>query len=147
MGIRNDRGFSENVSHDQIRALPADTRQRKELLESSRNFSSVLIPEHPHTGGDVSGLAFSESAGTDDLFNILGLAGCQGIDIRILFIELLHNDVHTGVRALRGKTDADEQLPGLIILERAVGIRVFIFQSLDHGECKILFIHKGTCPF
>ena len=92
MGIRNDRGFSENVSHDQIRALPADTRERKELLESPGDFSSVLIPEHPHAGGNISGLALPESAGTDDLLNILGLAGCQGIDIRILFIELLHND-------------------------------------------------------
>ena len=52
---------------------PATYGQRKELFESPGDFSSVLIPEHPHAGGNISGLALPESAGAHDLFDLLRL--------------------------------------------------------------------------
>ena len=86
VGIRDDRGFAENVAHDQIRALSPHAGKCQKLFKRLRHMIVVFFMQDPHTGTDITRLAAAETTGADDLLDLLRLRCRQCRDIREFFI-------------------------------------------------------------
>ena len=86
MGIRDYSRFSENIAHDQVRALSAHTGESQQLIEGFRDIVIVLFMKDLHAGRDVPRLTRSQPAGPHDLLNFLCLRFCECRDRRKLFI-------------------------------------------------------------
>ena len=50
MGIRDDRRFPEDVTHNKIRAFPADSRKGQKLPEGVRHLIVIFCVKNFHTG-------------------------------------------------------------------------------------------------
>ena len=59
--FRHNGRFSEDISHDEIGALPSHTRQVQKSVKIVRHPAAVLIPQYLHTGADIPGLPLSQS--------------------------------------------------------------------------------------
>ena len=86
MGIRDDCRFAEDIAHDQIGAFATDTRKCEKRIKIIRNFRVVYIAQHAHAATDIFGLAFAESAGTNDRFNFFHWGVSKRIYIRKFLI-------------------------------------------------------------
>ena len=81
MVIGHNGRFSKNVSHDEICAFTADSRQLQQGVKVLRHFPSVLLPQNLHTGIYVSGLTAPEAAGPDNLLNFIHVRFRQRLHI------------------------------------------------------------------
>ena len=141
MGVRDDGRFPEYVPHDQVGAFSAYAGQGQQLVEIVRHVSAVVVPQHLHAGADIPGLAVAQAAGMDDFLDVLHGRARQGVHIRELFIQLFHDHVHPGVRALCRQAHAHQELPRLIVLQSAVCLGVFFLQSLNDFQSPLFLCH------
>lgn len=132
--VRDDRGLAEDVAEDEIRTLSADAGEGEELLHGVRHLVMELFVEHAHAGGDIPRLAPSKAAGTDDGLDFLRRRCGEGGDRRVLLQKVNHHDIDSRIRALRGEAYADEQLPGIAVIECAVRLRIFVLQAGDDRQ-------------
>ena len=134
VGVCYDGRFAEHIAHDEVGAFAPHPGQSQKFLKGGGHLAVVLVPQHPHTGGDVPGLGVPQAAGLDDGFNVLRFRRSQGCHIRVFGKQVFHYDVHPGIGALRCQPDADQQLPCVVVIQRAARIRVFFFQPVDHFQ-------------
>ena len=144
MSIRHNSRLSEYISHDQIGALPSHSRQLQKRIKIIRYFSIVFVSQDLHACADVSGLALSQPAGSDNLLDIIDIRVSQCIYIRILLIKTLYYYIYPGVCTLSGQPDADQQLPCLIIVQRTACVRIFLLQSLNHFQSSLFLCHLSS---
>ena len=144
MRVRHNRRLAEHISHDEVRALAAHAGKLQKLVKVIRHMSAVLVAQHFHTCADIARFAPAESAGTHNAFHVVLLRRGKRLDRGVFRIQILHHHVHAGVGALGGQPHADKQLPRLIVIERAVGVRIFLFQSLNGGKRQLLFCHASS---
>ena len=126
MGIRHNGRFSEDISHDEIGALPSHTRQVQKSVKIVRHPAAVFIPQYLHTGADIPGLTLSQSTRPYNFLDLIHRSLRHRIDIRVFFIEILYHHIDPGVCALRRQPYTNKQLPRLVIVKRTVRIRVLI---------------------
>ena len=141
VSIRNNGGLAENVTHDQIRALSAHTWERQQLIEGFRDIVIVLFMKDLHAGGDVARFAGSQSAGSHDLLDFLCLRLCECRDRRKLFIKERSDLIYPRIRTLCCQPHAHQKLPRLIVVQRALCLGIFLFQSLDDLKGQLFFVH------
>ena len=127
MCIRNDRRFAKNISHDQVGTFSSDTGKLEKCIEILRNLVMILLVEDTHARADVTGFTFSQAAGADNCFNILRFGSCQCGNIRIFCVEILDNNIDAGIGTLCCQTDAYQKLPGIVVIQSAVCVRIFFF--------------------
>ena len=108
VGVGNDGGLAEHVPHNEVCALAPYAGQGKQFVKGVGHPAVVLVPQHPHTGRDIPRLGMSQSAGLDDGFNVLRLGGSQRRHAGVFCKQLLHHNVHPGIRALGGQPHADQ---------------------------------------
>ena len=142
VGVGHNGRFAEHIAHEEVGALAADAGQGQQFLKGGGHLTSVFVPQHPHTGRNIPRLGMSQAAGFDDGLNVLRFGGGKGGHIGVLRKQIFHHDVHPGVGALGGQTHADQQLPRMVVVQRAPGIRVFLFQPVDHLQRQRLFCGK-----
>ena len=145
VGVCDDGGLAEHITHDQVGALAAHAGQCQQLFKGGGHFAVVFIPQYPHTGRDIPGLAAAQPTGLDNGFNLLGLCRSQCCYIGIFCKQVLYHNVHPGIGALGRQPDADQQLPGVVIIQRAGCIRIFCFQPVDDLERQLLFGREIFC--
>lgn len=85
-------------------------------------------------------LGVPQPAGLYDGFDLLRLCGSQCGYIGVFGKQILHHNIHTGIGALGSQTYTDQQLPGVVVIQRTPGIRVFGFQAVDHFQRQHLFL-------
>ena len=142
VGVGDNGRFSEHIAHDQVGALAAHAGQRQQLLKGSRHLAVVLVPQHAHAGRDIPRLGVPQSAGLDDGLDVLRLGSGQCGYAGVAGKQVLHYDIHPGVRALGRQPHADQQLPCVIVVQCAAGIRIFFFEPVDHLQRQFLFGSK-----
>ena len=142
VGIGDDGRLAEHVPHDEVGALAADAGQGQQFFKGGGHLAVVFVPQYAHTGRDVPRLGVAQAAGLDDGLDVLRLGGGQGGHPRILGKELLHHHVDPRVGALGRQPDADQQLPGVGVVQGAGGVGIFCLQPLDHLEGQLLFGRK-----
>ncbi len=125
VGIRNNGGLVKYISHNQIGTLSANSRNASSLLKSSGTLPPYFF-QHLHAGTDIPCLTFSQSTRADNLLNLIHIRCCQRIHIRKFLIEILYYHIHSGIRTLGCQPHTDQQLPGIVIVQRAVRIRIFL---------------------
>ena len=67
MSIGNNRGFSENIPHDQLCAFSPDSWEGQYFLKGVRNISPIPVAQYFHAGGNIPGFTPAKAAGTHDL--------------------------------------------------------------------------------
>ena len=73
VGIRDNGGFPEHITHDQIGAFSANPRQSQQGIKIIRHTAAMPVAKYFHTGAVVPGLAVSQTAGLNDGINIHNL--------------------------------------------------------------------------
>ena len=141
VSIRNNGGLAENVTHDQIRALSAHTWERQQLIEGFRDIVIILFMKDLHAGGDVPCFAGPKPARPYDLLNFLCLRLCKCRDRRELFIKERGDLIYPRIRTLCCQPHAHQKLPRLIVVQRALCLGIFLFQSLDDLKGQLFFVH------
>ena len=106
MGVCNNGRFAKHITHDQIGAFSSHSGKLQQSIKILRHLTAVLIPQHLHTGADVSGLTLSQTAGPDDFLNFFHRCLRQGIHIRKLFIECRNHLIDPLIGALGRQTHA-----------------------------------------
>ena len=155
MRVCDNGRLSEDVSHDQVRALPSDARQGQQLLKCVRHVIPKFLMQHPHARGNIPRFARSKAAGPHDLLDLIRRGLRKGRHRRELFIELRRDLIHTRIRALSRKAHAHKKLPRLVVIQCALCLRIFLLQPPDHFQCQLLFLVKipvvrflsGLAPF
>ena len=142
VGVGNDGGLAEHIPHDEVCALAPYAGQSEQLLKGIGHTAVVLIPQHPHTSRDIPRLGVSQPAGLDDGFNVLRLGGSQRRYAWVFCKQLLHHNVHPGIRALGGQPHADQQLPCVVVVQGATSIRVFGLETPDDLQRQRFFCGK-----
>ena len=143
VGVGDDGGLAEHIPHDQVCALAPHAGQGKQFVKSVGHPAVVLVPQHPHTGRDIPRLGVPQPAGLDDGFNVLRFGGSQRGYAWVFGKQLLHHNVHPGIRALGGQPHTDQQLPRVVIVQRAPCIRVFSLETPDDLQRQRFFCGKG----
>ena len=138
MGVGHDGRLAEHVAHDEVRALAADAGQGQQFFKGGGHLAVVLVPQHPHTGGDVPRLGAAQAAGLYDGFNVLRFCGGKGGHAGVFCKQIFHHDVHPCIGALGRQPHTDQQLPGVVIIQCAPGVRVLLFQPVDDLQCQRL---------
>ena len=87
----------------------------------------ILFPEDLHAGADIARLALPESAGTDDLLDLVHIRFRQRFHIREFFIEILNDHIDSRIRALGRQAHAAQKFPSFVVIQRAVRIRILFF--------------------
>ena len=131
MGVRNNRRLAEDVAENQIGGFAADPRDFDELRHRARYLAVVVLKQILCGGVDVARLGIAETAGTDDFLDVLRLCVGKRLESGELAVEILRDDVDTGVRTLGGQPGGKQQLIILLILQGADGVRIFLFQQND----------------
>ena len=108
VGIGNDGRFAEDIAHNEVGALAADTGQGKKFFKGLRHVIVIFLVQDAHAGADVTGFAAAESAGTDDLFNLFRLRGSECSDVGEFFIEKGCDLVDAGVGTLGSQANAHQ---------------------------------------
>ena len=119
--------LAEYVTHDQVCAFSAHTGKLQKCVKVFRYLVVILFVENAHTGADIPGFAFSKAAGTYNGFDRFRLCSCQGCHIRVFCIEILNYYIDPGIGTLSCQTDTYKKLPGIIIIQCTVCIRLFLF--------------------
>ena len=139
VGVRYDGRLAEHIAHDKVRALPAHAGQRQQLFKGGGHLAVVPVTQHPHTGRDIPRLAAAQPARLDDGFDVLRFGSGQRRHIGVLCKQVLHDDVHPRVGALCSQPHADQQLPGVVVVQCAACVWVFLFQSVNDRARQRLF--------
>ena len=142
MGVGDDGRLAEHVPHDEVGAFAAYAGQGQQLFKGGGHLAVVFVPQDAHAGRDVPRLGAPQPAGLDDGFDLFRLGGGQGGHPGVLGKQILHHHVDPGVGALGRQADADQQLPGVGIVQGAGGVGVFCLQPLDHLEGQLLLGRK-----
>lgn len=127
VGVCDNGRLAEYITYDEIGAFSSDSGEGKERIKIIRDISAEIIPQHFHTGADVTRFAMTQAAGLYNGFNIGNICICKGLHRGVFFIEILYNDIYAGVGTLGSQAYADEQFPGLVIVQCASGIRILLF--------------------
>ena len=142
VGIGDDGGLAVDITENQIGTLASDAGEREELLHGIRHDVVILLVEYRHAGMDVAGFRFAKAAGADNRFNRFGRGFSKGSNGRKRLQKVNHDDVDSGIGALGGEPHADEKLPGILIIQRTLGGRIFIFEPFDDGKGELTFSHR-----
>ena len=142
--VGHDGRLSVNVAENEVGALSADAGERKKLLHVVRNNVMVLLMENLHACTDVACLGAAKSAGADNGFDFLRRSGSKRCDIRIFLQKIHHHHIDPRVGALRGKTHADKKLPGILIVQRTLCVRVFLFQPFYNLQRQCFFFFSSS---
>ena len=142
VGVGDDGGLAEHIAHDQVCALAPHAGQGKQFVKGVRHPAVVLVPQHPYTSRDVPRLGVSQPAGLDDGFNVLRFGGSQRRHTGVFCKQLFHHNVHPGIRALGGQPHADQQLPCVVVVQRAPCIWVFSLETPDDLQRQHFFCGK-----
>ena len=145
VGVGDDGRLAEHISHNQVGALAAHSRQRQQGVEIVGHLAVVFIPQNPHTGADVPGLAAAQAAGLDDGLDLFGGGLGQSLHTGIFGKQFLGDHIHPGVGALGRQPHPHQQLPGLFIVQSALRQRIHFFQPLDNGQRPLLLGHILSC--
>ena len=141
VSIRNYGRLSENIAHDQVRTLSAHTGESQQLIEGFRDIVIVLFMKDLHAGRDVPRFAGPKPAGPYDLLNFLCLCFCECRDGGKLLIKERGDLIYPRIRALGCQPHAHQKLPRLIVVQRALCLWIFLFQSLDDLKGQLFFVH------
>ena len=142
--VRDNRRFSENISHDQIGAFSSHTRKGEKLLKVIRNLVMIFFMQYLHTAGNIPRLAGTKPARTHNFLYVPDVRLRQRPDTGKFFIQLRGNHVHPFIRTLRSQTNTDKQLPGIPVIQCASRQRVFLLQTADDLKRQFFFIHKSS---
>ena len=118
--------LAEYVPHDQVCAFSAHTGKLQKCVKVFRHLVVILFVENAHTGADVPGFAFPRPQDVQWL-RLLPALLLPGLHIRVFCIEILNNYIDPGIGALSCQTDTYKKLPGIIIIQCTVCIRIFLF--------------------
>ena len=86
VSICNYGRFPENIAHDQVRALSANTGESKQLIEGFRDIVIVLLMQDLHACRDVPRFTGPQPAGPHDLLDFLCFFLSERRNRRKLFI-------------------------------------------------------------
>ena len=147
MGICHDGRLAEDIPHYQVGAFAANPRQGEQRIKIIGHTAVKFIPQHPHTGGNIPRLAVAQPAGLDNGFDLLRAGGGQLPDAGKPGKQLLHNNIHPCIGALGCQTHRHQQLPCVVIVQRAVTCRVFSFKPRNTDRCEFFLGHRVFLRF
>ena len=129
MRVADDRaGRPINIAQQQIRRLPAHTRQAQQFVHRSRDFPAVFVPQHPAGQHDIFRLVLVEPAGVDIALDLGHVCLRECVQRRIAREERRRDQIDPRVRTLRRQAHRDHQLVILPVMQRAERVRVFLLQ-------------------
>ena len=133
MGIRYNSRLSKHVSHDQIGTFSPYSRKFQQRIEIIRNLSTIFIPEHLHTGTDISCFALSQDRRVLRSRSISSTSAvCQCFYCRIFLIKTFHDYIYLlHLYTVAASLTLTTAVPCLIIIKRASCIRILFLQSLQ----------------
>ena len=131
VSVGDNGGLAKYVPHNQVGAFPAYPGKSQQGIKVLRDPATILIGDNFHAGYNVPGFAPPQAAGADYLLHGILPGGCQSGRGGIFGKQVLHHHIHPGVGALGGQAHLHQQLPGVVIVQGAVGQRVFFFQPPD----------------
>ena len=134
MRIGHNRRFAEHIPHNQVGAFAPHAGQGEQSVKVIRHLAAVLVPQLAHTGRNIPRLAAAQPAGAHNRLNVGRVGFGQGLHAGVFGEQVLHHNVHPFVGALGGQPHFHQQLPGLAVIQRAVGKRVFLFQPRNAGR-------------
>ena len=147
VGICHDGRLAEDIPHYQVGAFAANPRQGEQRIKIIGHTAVKFIPQHPHTGGNIPRLAVAQPAGLDNGFDLLRAGGGQLPDAGKPGKQLLHNNIPPCIGALGCQTHRHQQLPCVVIVQRAVTCRVFSFKPRNTDRCEFLLGHRVFLRF
>ena len=78
MGIRHNGRLSVHITENEIGCFSPYAGQRQQIFHIVRHYAAEILQQLCGHLLDTFGLHMIESAGTDDLFQILNISRCQG---------------------------------------------------------------------
>ena len=142
--IGDNRRLSEHIAHDQVGALSPNTGKRQKLVKIRRNLIMIGFVQNTHAFRNIPRLAVSEPAGPDDFLYLGGIGDGQISHRRKPPVKERRDLIHPFVPALRGKTDADQQLPRVLIGQGTVRVGISFLRPVDDGQRQFFFRHSLT---
>ncbi len=129
MGIHNHSGYSKCVSEYDIGGLAPNSAESDERCKILWDLSLVQGKNLPGAENQVLCLVAEKACRTDQFFD-LSLRGLRQLDRRgELFEQLLCDDIDPDIGTLGRKNGRNQQLPRVLVIERAMGIGIKIIQS------------------
>ena len=124
-------GDAVHVAEDEVRGLAPHAGQRRQLLHRRGHLPAVLFQQHLRAGDDVPRFGAEKAAGVHVFLHLLRIGLREGLECRKTREERGRDLIDALVGALGGQPHGEEQLVGLVIVERAARLRVFRQQQTD----------------
>src|SRR5690606_27579268 len=116
--------LAERVAQDDVRGLAADAREADQRVHLRRDLAPVLVDQRVRHRDQVPRLAPEEAGRVDELFDLLLLRAGQVLWCRVPREEGGRDLVDPLVGALRREDRGDEELERVLVVERALGVRI-----------------------
>lgn len=117
MGIDDDTGLAERSPQNDICRLPANARQRDQLLHRMRNLFTEALGHSFAAGDEMFRLILKETRGTNELFEFRRMRRSQLCWSPILSKERWRDLVDSLVGTLGGEDRGHEQFPRRTMVE------------------------------
>ena len=114
----------ECIPENDIGRLPANPRQRYELLHASGDLPAVCLHEGVGHANDAPSLVAKKPRAFDDLLDVLLSCGCEGKRRWVGREQVRCHQIDAFVGALGAEDGGDQELPRVNVVELAVGVRI-----------------------
>ena len=147
MGVGYNGRLAEHIAHDQIGAFAPHAGQAQKGVEIIGHLAAIFVLQHLHAGADIARFAAPKAAGLYNGLNLLHRGFGQSLHRGIFGIQPLHHHIHARIGALGGQTHRNQQLPRIVIIQRAACIGISLLQQRNGLQCAFFFGHGETLSF
>ena len=142
--IDNDsRRDSEPCSQHDVRCLPRNTRKRENLLHRARHFTAKFFDDLFAGAEDRFRLVAVKTGRADFFFDIPRIRIRKRGRSWVLLEESRSDHVHALIGALRRKNRGGQQLPGVVMLQRAAGGGIHLVERAENSLDALLALGCG----
>ena len=118
-------------SKDYVRRFTSGTGNGEQLVHGLRDLSTEIIQQSLRGPNQRFGLVVEEAGGSD-ILRQFGLAGVREVGDGWIFLKQAGcHFIHALVGALGGENGRSQQLPGIVVMECASGLRIHLVQQLE----------------
>lgn len=130
MGIdSNSSSNSECFAENDFCGFSTDTRQSYHLIKGLRQFTAIVDNQQPGAFSERLGLVPEKARGANHLFDLHKIGLCNRLRCGPATEEFRSHQIDANIGALRREHRRGKELPGCLIIQFTLGIRIELLQT------------------